>query len=367
MLFFSLFIFVSGYYYQQNDVGGYSLGVGGAPIGLNNNVECGLYNPAAFASNEKMKIFTGCKLRKGEMVSVAWPEDTFLMDYNFPDYLGVSFPFGKDFFCGLSLSVPYMYASQGLFEGTVVDSSVPEGYREVLFDIEDAIRFYTLNPAIGKTINDKFSVGLNIALFWMRLSSSFESGDYEYGSSSYTLDKYGIEPCLGLQYKANDIFSFGFLIKKGFGEAYKENYDGSVSSIESGESLPLVVGLGTGTNLKDRVYINLSAEYLQWTLAYSEGYMESDDYRNIIRLHLGGLYRFNDVLSISAGFYTEPAPINSISTFGPDSWDQMFLSGGIGLDFGRIALNLGAASSALIKKDPSFREENHLNISLVYR
>jgi len=102
-------------------------------------------------------------------------------------------------------------------------------------------------------------------------------------------------------------------------------------------------------------------------LAYSEGVWESDNYRNVIRLHLGGQYRLNDLLSLSTGFYTEPSPMKIGPAYDPGSWDQIFLTGGIGLDFGRIALNLSAASSALIKKTPSLREENHFNLSLSYR
>ena len=369
MWFFSLFVFVCGYYYQPNDVGGYSLGIGGAPIGLYNSVECGLYNPAAFAGAEKLNVFAGYKFTKGELSFVGSPQDTASINYAFPDYLGVASPFGTDFFLSISLSVPYMSAQQDSLIVTVVDSSALGGYRFVSGEISDVTRFYSLNPSIGKNINDKLSVGLNMAVFWMRTSASFKSEDSEYSASSYTLDKYGIEPCLGLQYILNDFFSFGALIKKGFGKAYKENRNGVVSSVESDEGLPLVLGLGLGINLHDKIYLNVSGEYMHWTLAYSGELWDSDDFRNIIRLHLGGQYRFNDNLSFSAGFYTNPYPIKFIAfaPFDEESYDQMFLTGGIGLNFGRIALNLSAASSALIRNNPSLREENCFNLSLSYR
>ena len=369
MCFFSLLVLVCGYCYQPSELGGYSLGVGGAPIGLDNCVECGLYNPAAFTDAESLNVFAGYKLKKGTLSFAGAPQDTASMDYAFPDYLGFALPFAKDFFVSISLSVPYVSAQQDSLLATVVDPSVPEGYRFIPAEISDVIRFYSLNPAIGKKINDKFSVGFNMAVFWMRSSSSIEVADSGYSGSNYTLDKYGIEPCLGLQYKPNDVFSFGTLIKKGFGKAYKENVDGEVSSIESDEGLPLVLGLGCGINLHDKIYLNISGEYMHWTLAYSGELWNSDDFRNIIRIHLGGQYKPNDLLSFSAGFYTDPYPIKFIAfaPFDEESYDQMFLTGGIGLDFGRIALNLSAASSALIKKDPSLREENHFNLSLSYR
>ncbi len=364
MLLLSLFVFGFNDYYQ-NDVGGYSLGVGGAPIGLNNSVECGLYNPAAFASTEKLKFFTGYKLTRGETVSVAFPDDTSRTDYAFPDYLGVALPFGKDFFLGLSLSVPYRSARKIPILFTIVDTS-EQGYQEVPGEYTQSERFYFLNPTVGKAINDRFSVGLNMGVFWKHSSSVDDFDDTAvFEDVSFSMDKYGVEPCLGLQYKANDILSFGFLIKKGFGEAYKENNGGTVSSVESDESLPLVLGFGTGIKLKDKVYLNLSGEYMHWTLA--EGVWESDNYRNIIRFHFGAQYKVNDFLSLSTGFYTEPSPMKIGPAFDPGSWDQMFLTGGLGLDFGRVALNLSAASSALIKKDPALREENHLNVSLCYR
>jgi long-subunit fatty acid transport protein len=369
MLFFSLFVLVCGYYYQPNDAGGYSLGVGGSPIGLNNSVECGLYNPAAFGGSEKLNVFTGYKLTKGEMSSSGWPEDTFSLDYAFPDYLGVALPFGKDFFLGISLSVPYMAAQQYSLDVTVVDSSAPEGFRELSAEISNEIRFHSLNPSIGKNINDRFSVGLNMALFWMRSSSSDEATDPDYSGSSYTLDKYGIEPCLGLQYKANEILSFGFLIKKGFGKAYKENFNGSVSSVESDEGLPLVLAFGSGINLHDKIYLNISGEYMRWTLAYSGEDWDSDDFRNTIRLHLGGQYWFNDCLSFSAGFYTEPYPTKRVtfSSFDEGSYDQMFITGGLGLDFEKVTLAFSIASSALVKMDPALREETNFILSISYR
>ncbi len=369
MWFFSLCVFAYGCYYQSNDIGGYSLGIGGAPVGLYNNIECGLYNPAAFAGAEKFNVFAGYKLTKGKMSFVGIPQDTASTDYAFPDYLGVAFPFKKDLFMSMSLSVPYMVAQQDSSTVTVPDSSTPDGFRSIPAEESDAIRFYSLNPTIAKKINGKFSVGLNIAVFWMRSSSSFKTADTVYSGYYYSLDKYGIEPSLGLQYKANDIFSFGALIKKGFGKAYKENHSGTVSSAESGEGLPLVLGFGTGINIRNRIYMNLSGEYMHWKLAYSGEAWDSDNFRNIIRIHLGGQYKLNDCLSISAGFYTNPAPITFVTspTFGEDSYDQVFLTGGLGLDFGRIVLNLSASSSTLIKKEPSLREENHFNLSVSYR
>lgn len=369
MLLLSLFVFISGYYYQQNDMGGYSLGVGGAPIGLNNSVECGLYNPAAFGRTEKLNVFTGCKSTKGEMSSVVIPEDPSRLDYSFPDYLGVVLPFGKSYFFGLSLSVPYKAAEKDSITFTRIDTS---GLITVSGEYAQSERFYFLNSTVGKAINDRLLVGLNMGVFWKRSSWSIESDDAEFVDASTIMDKYGIEPCLGLQYKASNLLSLGFLVKKGFGEAYRYSstfryssifYDTSYS-IESDEGLPLVLGLGVGISLKDRVYLNVSAEYMYWTLAYSDGYW---DYRNIIRLHLGGQYKFNDLLSFSAGFYTEPSPVKIGSAYDPSSWDQMFVTGGLGLDFGRVALNFSAASSALIKKEPSFREENHFNLSVSYR
>ncbi len=367
MLFFSFFVFVCGYYYQQNDLGGYSLGIGGAPIALNSSVECGLYNPAAFVGTEKPKIFTGYKLTKGEMSTVGSPEDTFRLDYSFPDYLGVAFPFGKDFFFGLSLSVPYRSARKDTMTFAVVDTSEPAGFRLLPGEHIVLERFYFLNTAAGKIINNRLSVGVSVGVFW-NLSSEAYVADPDVYIDAYTMAKYGIEPCLGLRYKASDIFSFGFLIKKGFGEAYRETiYESESPSVESDESLPLVLGFGTGINLKDKIYLNVSGEYMLWTLAYSGEYGRSYNYRNILRLHLGVQYRFNDLLSLSAGFYTEPSPINIPSFYDPGSYDQMFLTGGVGLDFGRVALNLSAASGALIKRGTSLREENHFNLSLSYR
>ena len=369
MLFFSLFFF--GYTaYSQNDFGGSSLGVGGAPVGLNNSVECGLYNPAGFIGVEKLNVFAGFNVTKGEAQypHISEPMDIANLNYIFPDYLGIVFPFRKDFFFGFSLSMPYRLSRTSPLFFTAVDTS-PQGYQEIPGDYTESEKFYFLNPSVGKVINDRFSVGLNMGMFWKNSRSVDDFDDSTgYEDISLSMDKYGVEPCLGLQYKASDILSLGFIIKKGFGKAYRETFYGVASSIESDESLPLVVGFGTGINLKDRVYINLSAEYLQWTLAYSEGYVESDEYRNVVRVHLGGQYRINDLLSLSAGFYNEPYQMKlSPLAYHSDSYDQIFLSGGVGLDFGRVALNLGAASSALIKKDPSFREENHLNVSLVYR
>ena len=361
MLFFSLFLFVSGYYYQQNDVGGYSLGVGGAPIGMNNSVECGLYNPAAFSGVEKMNVFSGCKVTKGEMSPIPMPDDISRLDYAFPDYLGVALPVGGGYFLSITLSVPYKFANRDSMSFTAIDTS---GVITVSGEYVESEKFYFLNPAVGKVINDKISVGLNMGLFWQRSSAYIVADGTEYDGYFSHIDKYGIEPCLGLQYRASDIFSFGFLIKKGFGEAYKRNSNGTVSSIEADEGLPLIVGLGSEISLQDKIYLNASAEYMHWTLAYSDGYW---DYRNIIRLHLGGQYKLNDLLSLSTGFYTEPSPVKIGPEFDPDSWDQIFLTGGVGLDFGRVALNFSAASSALIKIDPSLREENHFNLSLSYR
>jgi hypothetical protein len=374
MLFLALFVLGAGEYYQ-NDLGGSSLGMGGVPVGLSNSVECGLYNPAAFASAEKLNFFAGYKLTRGERVSVVMIGDTSRLDYAFPDYLGITFPFGKDFFMSLSLSVPYMFAEQEELMFTIVDSSFPAGFTEALMESIEKERFYSLNPTVGKIIKGKASVGLSLALFWKRSSDSF-SNDIEGYEADVTLDKFGIEPCLGLQYKVNEYISVGGLVKKGFVKAYKERYymNGpllpvldTVTSSDEDEGLPLVLGFGTGINLKDKMFLNLSIEYFLWELAYYEDYLDSDDYRNVLRLHLGGQYKFNNFLSLSTGFYTEPSPININLSFNVDSYDQMFLTGGLGLDFGRVALNLSAASSALIKRDPSLREENHFNLSVSYR
>jgi hypothetical protein len=376
MLFLSLFIFSYGYYYQ-NDMGGYSLGMGGVPLGLSNRIECGLYNPAAFAGTDKLNIFTGYKLTRGEMSYVAAPSDTLRVNYNFPDYLGTVFPFGKDLFFSISISVPYRSIIKDVEIFTVVDPSEPSGYRAIPVEDIQSERFYFLNTVLGKVINSRFSVGVNMAVFWKRsrwaIPTTGDTVAVLDDIATITMDKYGIEPCLGVQYKASDLLSFGFLIKKGFGEAYKQAYNNvpfygdTVMPIESGESLPLMIGFGTGINLKEKVYLNLSAEYICWTLAYDRGWLDSDSYRNVVRLHLGGEYRLNEFVSVSAGFYTDPSPVKFVPPYDAGSQDQIFLTGGVGFDFGRVALNLSAASSALIKMDPALKEETHLNLSLNYR
>jgi hypothetical protein len=371
-MFFVLLVFSYNAYFQNN-LGGFSLGVGGSPIGLNNGFECGLYNPAAFAGSDRLSVFAAHGVTRGEkrdsmmleQLDYLW-QDTSKVDCAFLDFLGFVLPFKKDYFFSLSLSVPYRSVSKRPMSFTKVDDN-QQGSVASPGEYIESEQFYFLNPTLGKTFNEKFAVALNMGLFWKRSSLSFETDDPEFSDVATTMDKYGVEPCLGLQYEASDIFSFGVLLKKGFGEAYKENNGRSVSSIESDESLPLVVSFGAGINLKDKVYVNVSAEYLQWMLAYSEGYVESNDYRNTVKLHLGGQYKFNDLLSLSMGFYTDPYPVVLSSVYDSDSYDQMFLTGGVGLDFGKVALNLGAASSAIIKKDPSLREENHFNLSLSYK
>jgi hypothetical protein len=365
MLFLSLFFLGYGYYYQ-NDMGGSSLGIGGAPIGLNNSVECGLYNPAAFERVEKLNLFAGYKLTRGDFSYVVVPDDTSRSDYAFPDYLGVALPFGSDFFLGISLSVPYRAVEKNLVTFTRIDESDPRGFVESPGAYIQSERFYFLNTAVGKAINDRFSVGLNMGMFWNRYRVSQEADDPGFDNAFFTIDKYGIEPCLGLTFKASDMLNFGLIVKKGFAEAYRRSLPDTTYAIESDEGLPLVIGFGTGINLRDKLYLNASAEYVHWTLAYCEDHLYSDDYRNVIRLHLGAQYRLNDLLFLSTGFYTDPSPINFVTPY-TGSHDQIFLTGGIGLDFGRVALNLSAASSALIKMDPSLREENHFNLSVVYR
>jgi len=61
-----------------------------------------------------------------------------------------------------------------------------------------------------------------------------------------------------------------------------------MKNFKSDESLPLVLGFGAGINLKDKIYLNLTGEYMHWKLAYSGELWDSDNFRNIIRIHLGG-------------------------------------------------------------------------------
>jgi long-subunit fatty acid transport protein len=230
------------------------------------------------------------------------------------------------------------------------------------------LRFYAFNPIISYKIKENLSVGLNFAILAKKYDvySYYNTPDDPIYAERHGL-YFGIEPNLGIQYKLNEVFRIDAAIKKGFVQG-KENWTNKEYSIDEEysikEILPLIASLGTQINITPQLTINNAAEFFHWKgeSFYVDGEKEEASHHgeNVFRINMGGEYKIKSKYALRLGISDFFSSFSNII-----GRDQIFLMGGIGVDFGKLKVNFAVSNNSLISN--GYEETNNFHLSIAYQ
>ena len=364
-----ILIFMSAWeYYLQNDYGARTMGSGGVIPTEVVELENIPFNPAGLTGLNNLLFSIGCQRKDGEVYSFFDSDEVIYETSEFlPSYIGVAFPFGKNYALSFSLSIPYKKRDADFWmEETTPEH--PEGtgrYMRVIW----AKRFYAINTSAAWMVNERLSIGMNLAWLLENYRCSIEYKDSEADNVSWLWsEQMGIEPSIGIQYEVNSFFTIVTNIRKGF---VKGHYDQSVMDYETNhlivietteeETLPLIFSFGFCAKASNKIFINFSGEFINWegvTYKY-DGDSDNPDYlRNVIRGHMGIEFRLSSA-AYRIGLYTDPCPLNTLV-----KRDQVFLTAGAGYEFGPVRFDLAVTSSRLT--NPVEKKETNIFFSTTY-
>ncbi len=359
-------------YCWQNDYGARTMGAGGAIPTEIVELENANLNPAGLTGLNNLLFSIGCQKKDGVVYSFFEPEEVIYETSEFlPSYVGVAFPFGENYALSFSLSIPYKKReTSSWWEETTVEH--PEGTGRYLRLVETK-RFYAINTSAAWMMNERLSIGMNLAWLLENYRFAIEYKDSKADNDDRLCsEQFGIEPTLGIQYEVDSFFTIVTNIRKGFVKGhynrYHIEYDTNhlivekTGEIPEEETLPLIFSFGFGAKASNKIFINFSGEFIGWegvTYKYDGDSDNPDFLRNVIRRHMGIEFRLSSA-AYRIGLYTDPCPLNTLV-----KRDQVFLTAGAGYEFGHLRFDLAVTSSRLIS--PQEKEGSNLFLSMTYK
>jgi long-subunit fatty acid transport protein len=363
--------------YFQNDYGASSIGIGGGPITLNGKIEYISYNPASLAKINKTMVLLGMQNINGERYTVFDYDGDTVITYKqsefLPNITGIAIPLNGKFSLGIIAAIPYrmQHLSEWEEERTVEE---PEG-SGIYYRWIESKKIYSLNIATACRYSDKLSLGLNLSFLYEIYNYGIECSENVDQVPNTSGILFGVETCFGFQFKINEYFALGSVVRKGI---LKGNHYFSYFNFEDGqpvevrdrksekETLPFIIIAGFNIKFTDNLLLNQAIEFIRWEGA--KNVLEEDpkpiDYynpRNVWRFHEGIEYKMTSHFVLRLGFYTNPYPFRS-----PDSyWDQVFLTSGIGIKLSHFELDFSVAASDIIRS--TLKKENQLFFTLSYK
>jgi len=329
------------------------------PIIASGNIENACWNPTAINGVESLSFAGSAVYTNGNFITILGEDYKYKTSEFLPELLGVAFPLKEKFSLGLLFSVPYKDSYNSPWLPVMPEDSVSSSLK---------LRFYAFNPIISYKIKENLSVGLNFAILAKKYDvySYYNTPDDPIYAERHGL-YFGIEPNLGIQYKLNEVFRIDAAIKKGFVQG-KENWTNKEYSIDEEysikEILPLIASLGTQINITPQLTINNAAEFFHWKgeSFYVDGEKEEASHHgeNVFRINMGGEYKIKSKYALRLGISDFFSSFSNII-----GRDQIFLMGGIGVDFGKLKVNFAVSNNSLISN--GYEETNNFHLSIAYQ
>ena len=367
--------------------GAAAMAMGGAFIGLANDVSAIFHNPAGVAWLEGTQISAGTTLIfPGTTLTLDnWPDPSYqTIDMEskmyYPSTFYISHKFSDKIAGGFGFFNPY---------GLGAEWPDPENFPLRYIATKSDMKTFFFNPMIAYKLNDNLSVGFGVSYIYAML-------DYEL---TYLLDLTGmgmgvydipvtLENTTGSSWGLNagalykgDKFSFGFNWRGGFDIDYAGDLALDMSpvpvalpengTVETTFSFPHIFGIGAAFNLSEQFTLTADIHYILWS-CFETIVVETDvpgmpmdlDFPPIVQnwedslvFRVGGQYKPNENLALRAGFLYDntPQPIASMDPMLPDA-NRWALTLGFGYDTGKLAIDLAYQYEPFLDRTSPNRE-----------
>lgn len=367
--------------------GAAAMAMGGAFIGLANDVSAIFHNPAGVAWLEGTQISAGTTLifPSTTLTLDNWPDPSYQtidMESNmyYPSTFYISHKFSDKIVGGFGFFNPY---------GLGAEWPDPENFPLRYLSTKSDMKTFFFNPMIALKLNDNLSIGFGVSYIYAML-------DYEL---TYLLDATGLglgvydipvtlENTTGSAWGLNagalykgDKFSFGFNWRGGFDIDYAGDLTLDMSpvpvplpengTVETVFSFPHIFGIGTAFNLSEQFTLTADIHYILWSCfetivveAEVPGLPIDLDFPPIVQnwedsfvFRVGGQYKPNENLALRAGFLYDntPQPVESMDPMLPDA-NRWALTLGFGYNTGKLVIDLAYQYEPFLDRTSPNRE-----------
>lgn len=351
--------------------GAAAMAMGGAFIGLANDVSAIFHNPAGVAWLEGTQISAGTTLifPSTTLTLDNWPDpnyQTIEMESKmyYPSTFYISHKFSDKIAGGFGFFNPY---------GLGAEWPDPENFPLRYLATKSDMKTFFFNPMLACKLNDNLSIGFGVSYIYAML-------DYEL---TYLLDLTGLgmgvydipvtlENTTGSAWGLNagalykgDKFSFGFNWRGGFDIDYAGDLALDMSpvpvalpengTVETTFSFPHIFGIGAAFNLSEQFTLTADIHYILWS-CFEEIVVETDvpgmpmdldfppivqNFENSLVFRYGGQYKPNENIALRVGFLYDntPQPVESMDPMLPDA-NRWALTLGFGYNTGKLVIDL---------------------------
>ncbi|OQX82548.1 hypothetical protein B6D60_12060 [candidate division KSB1 bacterium 4484_87] len=385
IVFSASFVLANGL--SLNSIGTRALGMGGAYIGLANDYSAVYWNPAGVAQLKSAYVafFVTDVMPKGTYQLTfpatmggakidATAKANHYISPNFMAYM----PLGSSekMTVGIAAYVPAGLGAE--WDGSELAAfSGPSG---TAYEWMSKIGVFNISPVIAYQVNEKFSVGAALNIFYglmdmKRPMDTYDAINQQPGQDGMVDAQYeetgsglGFGASFGVLFKPTDILSLGLSVKTKTTISYEgtaknsafQAYNAFETDYARDLAWPLWVGAGIALKPMDKLIITADVQFSQWSDTEKEIVTDYKDpvwdqqvdqqgqnvmhmnWEDATQIRFGAQYKVAPSVALRAGFYHDPAPAPDKTTniiFPSITYNAITFGGSY--CFGKISLDFG--------------------------
>ena len=329
-----------------NSIGAKALGMGGAFVGLANDASAIYWNPAGLSGQQ-----CGVMLFLTDVI----PSATYKMDAASIDAEAKS-----NHYISPNVFATHSRGKLTFGLGLYVPAGLGAEWDKKDFGAEmmSKIGVFNISPAVAYQINEKFSVGATINIFYgmMEMKRGETTGQY-----SEELSGTGFGGSIGLKFNATEQLSFGLTYKTPVKVGFEGDAEmGMDIKVKRDIEWPTWIGFGTAYAVSENWVLTLDGQWSDWATSEEELVTEMTGdfmmtgtditmkdttemkWESALQVRVGTEYKLNENLVLRGGYYYDPAPApdETLNILFPSMTNHAF-SGGLGYTMNKMVFNLG--------------------------
>ena len=333
-----------------NSIGPRALGMGGAFVGLANDASAIYWNPAGLSGqNSHVMVF---------MTDII-PTATYQTPDGVPAAYAVDAQTKSNHYISPNLFAAYNMGDWTLGLGVFVPAGLGAEWDKADFGAElmSYLRVVSFSPSVAYKINDQFSLGLAVNVFYGMMDMKRNEGTDQYSEESSGT---GVGATIGLKYNFTEQLSLGITYKTPVKVAFEGDADMGALAMDIKRDIewPTWIGVGLAYHVCENWVITLDGQYSNWKSLESietessfdhplAGPMTVNDtldlkWESALQIRVGTAYQVNDQFTIRGGYYYDPAPApdETLNILFPSSTNHAFTAGA-SYAVGDIMIDLG--------------------------
>jgi len=317
-----------------NSVGAKALGMGGAYVGLANDLTAIYWNPAGLAGqNTEIMIFgTDVIPMATYKYDPAMVDATTETNHYFSPNIFFNYAMG-DWSFGFGAYVPAGLGAEWNGEDL---KNMTGG---MAFNWMSKIGVFDFSPTVAYKFNDKFSIGVALNIYYAMFDMDNPGSAGQYTESSTGT---GFGAAVGLKYNVNEKFSLGLSYRTPVNVTMDGTAKDGAMDMDMSRDVewPTWIAGGLAFHVNEKWVITADLQYSNWA-AFKDlqtdytvsGNVISDtvlmDWEDAIQYRIGTAYQFNESFTGRLGYYYDPAPApdETLNILFPSSTNNVITAG----------------------------------------